>query len=354
MRGRLENGHGRRSFLAGVVVAASEMLIAAAPAPVVLRGVGSTFAAPILSKWVSGYMATYHPGGGVKVVYQAVGSGAGIDAIKAGKADFAASDKPLPPGELARAGLGQFPLVIGGIVPVVNVPGVGPGKLRFTGALLADIYLGKITHWNDRAIAALNPGVVLPATPIAVVHRSDGSGTTFNWADYLAKSSPEWKARVGEGTSVAWPVGAGAPGNDGVSVLVRKTAGAIGYVEWAYVIRDRLAWAYVRNRAGQYVRPGSASFAAAAQDVNWDAAKDFYLVLTDAPGPRAYPITATTFVLARKHATTLSAEQSRALRQLFEWAFFNGQSEATALGYVPLPRNLTTRIEAYWIDEFPR
>ena len=343
----------RRSLLA-VVAALSCLLVGAAPAPVLVHGSGSTFVAPILSKWTAGYMASYHQNGGVKVVYDAVGSGAGIAAIRAGKVDFAASDRPLSPSELAAAGLGQFPLVIGGVVPVVNVPGVGPGKLHFTGPLLADIFLGKVARWNDPAIVALNPGVALPNLPIDVVHRSDGSGTTFNWANYLGKVSPEWKARVGEGTTVSWPVGDGAAGNDGVSAAVRKTPGGIGYVELAYVLRDHLAWAYVRNRAGEYVTPGPASFAAAASGANWDATKDFFLVLTDAPGPDAYPITATTFVLARKHPTSLTALQSRALRELFEWALFKGQDEATALGYVPLPHRLALRIEVYWLSEFPR
>ena len=335
--------------------AAAVALVAAAPSPVVVHGAGSTFVAPVLSKWVAGYMATgSHRDGGTKVIYDAVGSGAGIEAIKVGKVDFAATDRPLPPDELAKAGLGQFPLVIGGVAPVVNVPGVRAGKLRFTGPLLADIYLGRVTRWNDAAIAKLNPGMALPAIPIAVIHRSDGSGTTFNWVDYFSKVSPEWRRRVGEGTSVAWPVGDGANGSDGVSALVRKTPGGIGYIELAYVGRNHLAWAYVQNSSGRFVAPSSTSFAAAAESARWDATKDFFLVLTDAPGPQAYPITATTFILARKHPVGLSGAQSRALRELFEWALFKGQSEATALGYVPLPRHLATRVETYWLDEFPR
>jgi phosphate transport system substrate-binding protein len=355
MRGNLKQTS-RRSLIVTIGLAgAAALLMAAAPAPVVVHGSGSTFVAPILSKWAADYMAAgYHANGGAKVIYDAVGSGAGIEAIKAGKVDFAASDRPLPPQELAKAGLGQFPLVIGGVVPVVNIRGVSPGKLRFTGPLLAEIYLGKVGRWNDPAIARVNPGVVLPNIPIAVIHRSDGSGTTFNWADYLSKVSPEWRAKVGEGTSVAWPVGQGGNGNDGVSALVRQTPGALGYVELAYVNRDRLAWAFVQNRSGRFVAPGPASFAAAAEGANWDEKNDFFLVLTDAPGPEAYPITATTFILARKHPTSLSAVQSRALRQLFEWAFYKGQAEATALGYVPLPRRLANRIEDYWLSEFPR
>ena len=346
----------RRGLLAAMAsVAGSPMLMATAPAPVVVRGSGSTFVAPILSKWAAAYMAAgYQANGGAKVVYDVVGSGAGIAAIKAGKVDFAASDRPLPPQELAKAGLGQFPLVIGGVVPVVNLPEVGSGKLRFTGPLLAEIYLGKIIRWDDPAIARLNPGVALPNLPIAVIHRSDASGTTFNWTDYLSKVSSEWRAKVGEGLSVAWPLGKGGDGNDGVSVLVRKTPGALGYVELAYVSRDHLAWASVQNRAGRFVTPGPASFAAAAEGVDWEEKNDFFLVLTDAPGAQAWPITATTFILARKHPTDLSAVQARAIRRLFEWALFKGQAQASALGYVPLPRGLALRIESYWLDEFPR
>ena len=331
---------------------ASAALIGAAPAPVVVHGAGSTFVNPILSKWTTDYMADFHASGGVKIVYDAIGSGAGISLIEAHKVDFAASDRPLPPEELARFGLGQFPIVIGGVVPVVNIPGIAPGQMRFTGPVLADIYLGRIKRWNDPAIVRLNRGLALPDAPIAVVHRSDGSGTTFNWVDYFSKVSPEWKARVGEGTSVAWPVGQGASGNDGVSALVRQTANSIGYVELAYVTRDRLAWASVQNRAGKFVTPSAKSFAAAATGARWNEAKDFYLVLTDAPGDDAYPIAATTFILEPKHGNDYSHD--RALLHLIEWALFEGQSQASALGYVPLPKPLATRVEGYWLAEFSR
>lgn len=206
------------------------------PQIVTIHGSGSTFVNPILSRWAQDYVDDYHTGGRVKIIYDFVGSGAGITQILAGKVDFAASDRPLPPSELAKAGLGQFPLVVGGVVPVVNIAGVAPGKMRFTGPLLADIYLGRIKRWNDPAIIGLNPRLPLPNAPIVVIHRSDGSGTTFNWVDYLCKISPEWKARVGEGTTVAWPVGMGANGNDGVSALVGRTRNSIGYVELTYVI----------------------------------------------------------------------------------------------------------------------
>jgi phosphate transport system substrate-binding protein len=319
------------------------MPVGAAPAPTVVHGSGSTFAAPILSKWASDYMASYHETGGVRVIYDSVGSGAGVDAIKAGKVDFAASDRPLSPSELAAAGLGQFPLVIGGVVPVVNLPGIGPGKLRFTGPLLADIYLGKVTRWNDRAIAALNPGIALPDLPIAVVHRSDGSGTTFNWADYLGKVSPEWKAKVGEAMSISWPVGEGAPGNDGVSAAVRKTTGAIGYVELAYVTRDHLAWAYVRNGAGQYVTPGPASFAAAAEGAKWDATKDFDLVLTDAPG--AQP------TQSPPRRSSLPASTRRGCLPRNHGRSDNSSSGRSSRGRTRPSRSATCRCRAIWRSE---
>ena len=323
--------------------------IAAAPAPIVVTGAGSTFVNPILSKWTADYMADFHASGGTKIAYQSIGSGAGIELIKAHKVDFGASDKPLPPEELAKAGLGQFPLVMGGVVPVVNIAGVAPGKLRFTGSVLANIYLGKIKRWNDAEITHLNPGVTLPDADIAVIHRSDGSGTTFNWVNFLSKESPEWKAKVGDGTSVSWPVGLGGNGNDGVTALVNQTPNSIGYVELAYVARNKLAWASVRNRAGHFIAPSQESFQAAADGADWNAAHDFYLILTDAPGANAYPITATTFILLPKHQNDFS--RTRALIQLFEWALFKGRSQATELGYVPLPSKLTLKIESYWLAE---
>jgi phosphate transport system substrate-binding protein len=346
------NGSGLKRLLAVVGIPLLGLLLIAAAKPVPLNGAGSTFINPILSRWVEDYASDYLASTGVKITYAPVGSGAGLEMIKAKKVDFAASDRPLSSAELAKHGLGQFPVVIGGVVPVVNIPGVAPGRMRFTGPVLADIYLGKITRWNDPAIQRLNPGFKLPKDSIHVVHRSDGSGTTFNWVNYFSKVSPEWKARVGEGTRVAWPVGKGAAGNDGVSVLVRRTNNSIGYVELSYVYRDGLAWALVKNRAGNFVAPNPGSFAAAVENVNWDAATDFNLVVTNAPGAGAYPITATTFVLAPKHPR--DGAKSRALVRLFEWALFNGGPQASALGYVPLPRHLANRVQFYWTTEFSR
>ena len=324
----------------------------AAPPTIMLHGSGSTFVNPILSKWAQDFVDDYHTGGRVKIVYDSIGSGAGITQIMAGKVDFAASDRPLPPSQLAKAGLGQFPLVVGGVVPVVNIAGVAPGKIRFTGPLLADIYLGKVKRWNDPEIVRLNPKLALPNTNIAVIHRSDGSGTTFNWVDYFCKISPEWNAAVGEGTTVNWPVGVGANGSDGVSASVRHTPNSIGYVELTYVTQNHLAWGWVKNRAGFFIAPSPASFAAAVEGANWDSASDFYLIVTDAPGAQSYPITATTFILAPRHPAAFSLPKAVALRRLFEWALFLGQPEARALGYVPLPKALALRISLYWNNKF--
>ncbi|WP_157215311.1 phosphate ABC transporter substrate-binding protein PstS [Flavisphingomonas formosensis] len=338
---------GRRAAL--LVLIAVPLMADKAPPATVVTGAGSTFVTPILTRWTTDYMADFHISGGTKIAYQSVGSGAGIEAIKAHKVDFGASDKPLPPAELRQANLAQFPLVIGGVVPVVNIPGIRPGQLRFTGAVLADIYQGTITRWNDPAIVRINPGAKLPDAPITVVHRSDGSGTTFNWVDFLSKKNPRWKATVGEGTTVKWPVGVGGNGNEGVTAAIKSTANSIGYVELAYVAREHLAWASVQNRAGRFIAPSQASFQAAAAGAAWDPKQDFYLVLTDAPGVDAYPITATTFVLVPRHINDFT--RTRALLQLFEYALFKGQPQATALGYVPLPQKLAARVALYWTTE---
>jgi len=342
-------GFTRRTTLAAFI-GAPMLGASSVPPPIMVTGAGSTFVNPILSRWTADYMADFHVSGGTRIVYQSIGSGAGIELIKARKVDFGASDKPLSPEELAQAGLGQFPLVIGGVVPVVNIPGVAPGKIRFSGPLLADIYLGKIRRWNDAELARLNPGLALPDAEIAVVHRSDGSGTTFNWANYLSKVSADWKSKVGDGTVVKWPVGTAAAGNDGVSSAVRRTPNSIGYVEFAYVGRDNLTWGLVRNRADRFIVPSQAGFQAAADGADWSAARDFFLVLTDAPGTDAYPITATTFILMPKHQKDFT--RGRALIQLFQWALFKGQAQASALGYVPLPKSLATRVAAYWYAQF--
>ena len=311
-----------------------------------ITGAGSTFVFPILSRWSAEYSATV----GTKVDYQPIGSGRGILQIKAATVDFGASDAPMKPEDLRKSDLGQFPLVIGGIVPVMNVEGVRPGEIKFTGELLADIFLGKVKRWNDPEITKLNPDARLPAAAIAVVHRSDSSGTTFNWVNYLSKVSPEWRDKVGEGTAVAWPTGAGGKGNEGVAALVMQTRNSIGYVDYAHVLRNKLAYGLVQNKAGKFIKPDAASFRAAAAGADWAKAQDFHLVLTDSPGADAYPIAATAFVLIPK--TAKSPARARAAFEFFRWVLENGQQSASDLEYVPLPPDLVKQIESYWKSAF--
>lgn len=310
-------------------------------------GAGSTFVYPVMAKWA----ADYETKTGNKVTYQSVGSGQGIGQIKRGSVDFGASDMPLKPEELDHLGLGQFPLVIGGVVPVVNIEGVKPGEMRFTGPLLADIFLGKIKSWNDPAIQGINPDLKLPNMPITVVHRTDGSGTTFNWSNYLSKESSEWKATVGEGVSVEWPAGLGGKGNEGVASLVDLTKGSIGYVEYAYVLRNKqTAYGLVQNKAGNFVKPNAVSFSAAATNADWVNARDFYMIMTDAPGAQAYPITATSFILMYKQPK--SPESAAVAMDFIKWALESGQAQAESLDYVPLPPNVVQQIKAYWKAQF--
>jgi phosphate transport system substrate-binding protein len=318
----------------------------AAPVAVQITGAGATFIYPLLSKWSD----TYHTQTGHKINYQSIGSGGGIAQIKAGTVDFGSSDKPLDSAELAASDLGQFPDAIGGVVPVVNLQGIGPGKLRLDGAVLADIYLGRITTWNDPKLVALNPGVALPTGKINVVHRSDGSGTTFNFVNYLSKVSPDWKAKVGEGTSVDWPTGIGGKGNEGVAAYVRQIPGSIGYVELAYALQNKMSYGAMQNAAGKWVLPNAASFQAAASSADWAHAKDFAIVITNAPGADAWPITATNFILMYKHPK--DPARSKAALDFFKWALENGQTQAKELDYVPLPPELAKQVEAYWASEF--
>ncbi|MBN6148960.1 phosphate ABC transporter substrate-binding protein PstS [Xanthomonas sp. AmX2] len=311
-----------------------------------ISGAGASFIYPLVSKW----SADYNAATGNKINYQSIGSGGGIAQIKAGTVDFGSSDKPLDSAELAAAGLGQFPSAIGGVVPVVNLEGMESGKLKLTGAVLADIFLGKITKWNDPAIAALNAGTALPDTKINLVHRSDGSGTSFNFTNYLSKLSPEWKSKVGEGTSVQWPGGVGGKGNEGVASYVQQIKGSIGYVELAYALQNNMPYASLQNAAGNWVQPNADSFAAAAASADWANAKDFNLVITNAPGAQAWPITATNFMLMHKQPK--DAARSKATLEFFKWAFEKGQPQASELHYVPLPPELVQQIEAYWAKEF--
>ena len=307
-----------------------------------ITGAGATFVYPVMSKWSADYSATT----GNKINYQSIGSGGGIAQIKAGTVDFGSSDAPVKPEELAKYNLGQFPSVIGGVVPVVNIAGVKAGAMKLDGATLADIFLGKITKWNDPAIVALNGGVQLPDQKITVVHRSDGSGTTFNFVNYLSKVSPEWKTKVGEGTSVKWPAGVGGKGNEGVAAYVKQIKGSIGYVELSTAVSNKMAFTRLQNATGNFIVPSDDSFAAAAASANWGASKDFFLIITNAPGDQSWPITATNFILMYKKPKDVA--RSKIAKDFFSWTHANGAQQATSLGYVPLPPALTQQIEAYW------
>ncbi|MDM9648450.1 phosphate ABC transporter substrate-binding protein PstS [Rhizobium sp. S163] len=321
-------------------------VMAASASAADITGAGSTFVYPVLSKW----SADYNKKTGDKLNYQSIGSGGGIAQIKAATVDFGASDKPLESKELTDAGFGQFPLVVGGIVPVINVKGIKSGELKLTGKVLADIYLGNVTKWNDKAIADLNPGVKLPDSQIAVVHRSDGSGTSFNWTNYFSKVNADWKSKVGEGTAVNWPVGIGGKGNEGVAAYVTRVKDSIGYVEYAYALQNKLPYVLMENAAGKYPKPNAESFAAAAASAEWDKAQDFNLILTNAPGEKAWPVTATTWAIMYKQAK--DEARSKAAFEFFKWALENGQKQASSLDYVPLPDSLVKQIEAYWTAQF--
>ncbi len=330
-----------RSFRATALAVALSFAAATAQAADV-TGAGASFVYPVMSKW----SADYAKSAGKKVNYQSIGSGGGIAQIKAGTVDFGSSDAPLKPEDLAKSGLAQFPSVIGGVVPVINVPGVASGAMKLDGATLANIFLGKITKWNDPAIAALNGGLQLPDKKITVVHRSDGSGTTFNFVNYLSKVSPEWKSAVGEGTAVKWPTGIGGKGNEGVAAYVKQIQGGIGYVELSYALQNKMAYSRLKNAAGKFVLPSDETFSAAAASAEWGNAKDFYLVMTNAPGENSWPITATNFILMYKQPK--NAAGAKNAKEFFRWVYANGDAQAKALDYVPLPDELVKQIETYW------
>src|SRR5690606_36305871 len=295
-----------------------------------------------MSRW----SADYNAATGHRINYQSIGSGGGIAQIKANTVDFGSSDAPLKPEELAGSGLVQFPSVMGGIVPVFHVPGIAANQLRLDGQVLADIYLGKISKWNDPAIAALNPGLALPELRITVVHRSDGSGTTFNFVNYLSKVSPAWKQQVGEGTSVRWPTGVGGKGNEGVTAYVKQIKGAIGYIELSYALTNQVPYAQLRNADGRFVQASTASIQAAAASARWADGRDFHLVLTNAPGADSWPIAATNFILMSKQPK--NAQGNRHARECSAWVNANGDNAAAELRYVPLPDELVRQIAAYW------
>ena len=307
-----------------------------------VTGAGASFPAPLYAKWA----ADYNRATGVKINYQSVGSGAGLRQIEAKTVDFGASDAPLKDDELAKKGLVQFPTVIGGVVPVVNIKGIAPGQLKLNGQVLGDIYLGKITKWTDPAIQALNPGLPLPDAAISPVRRADGSGTSFIFTNYLSKVNLEWKAKVGEGTAVNWPVGAGGKGNEGVATFVGRLPNSIGYVESAYVKQNKMIFAQMRNAAGSFVSPDDAAFKAAAVGADW--AKSFYQILTEQSGKDAWPITGATFILMHKMQDK-PAQASSSLK-FFDWAYKNGDKTADDLDYVPMPENVKVIVKKAWAD----
>jgi phosphate transport system substrate-binding protein len=307
-----------------------------------ISGAGATFPYPIYAKWAEAYKAKT----GLNLNYQSIGSGGGIAQITANTVDFGASDMPLKPEDLAAKGLMQFPPVIGGEVMVVNLPGIQSGQLTLDGPTIAQIYLGKIAKWNDPAIAKLNPGLKLPDTSIAVVHRSDGSGTTFIFTNYLSKVSPEWKSKVSEGTSVEWPTGLGGKGNEGVAALTARTAGAVGYVEYAYALQNKMVHAKLVNHDGVALEPGSKVFQAAAANADWKSAKDFYLILTDQPGKDSWPITGATFILM--HKVQAKPDRAKEVLKFFDWSYKNGSQMAESLDYIPMPENAVAIFEQSW------
>jgi phosphate transport system substrate-binding protein len=328
-----------RSATYFVVAASAGMATGAVAAPI--TGAGSTFVYPVLSRWASDFKKA----GGDEINYQSIGSGGGIAQIKAGTVDFGATDKPLSSEELAAAGLAQFPVVVGGVVPVINIPGAHPGQVKLNGPVLAAIYAGEIKMWNDPRISKINPGLHFPAKAITPVHRADDSGTTFNFTHYLSQVSPGWKAKFGEGKTVSWNGGIGGKGNEGVAGYVKQIPYSIGYVEYAYVVQNKMAYTLMQNSAGKFVAPNAKSFAAAAATADWAHARDFNLVMTNAPGPNAYPITASTFVLMYKQPK--NAAGSASAKKFFGWALAKGQPQALSLDYVPLPAPLVKRIQGY-------
>jgi phosphate transport system substrate-binding protein len=307
-----------------------------------VTGAGASFPAPVYAKWAD----AYNKATGARINYQSVGSGAGIKQINAKTVDFGASDAPLKDDELAKSGLVQFPPVIGGVVPVVNIKGIAPGQLKLTGQVLGDIYLGKITKWNDPALTALNPGVALPDAAIAPVRRADGSGTSFNFTNYLSKVNAEWKSKVGEGTAVNWPTGAGGKGNEGVSAFVQRLPNSIGYVEYAYAKQNKMAHTLLKNEAGTFVAPDDLTFKAAAANADWS--KTFYQVLTNQPGKDSWPITAATFIMMHK-VQDKPVNATNTLK-FFDWAYSSGDKMAADLDYVPMPDSVKALVHKLWAD----
>ena len=325
------------------LIAGSALILGAAGSHAAnITGAGATFPYPLYAKWAEAYKAKT----GTGMNYQSIGSGGGIKQIKAKTVDFGASDKPLTPEELEKDGLTQFPTVMGGVVPVVNLDGIQEGQIRLTGPVLADIFLGKIKKWNDPAIVALNKGVPLPAQDITVVHRSDGSGTTFLFTNYLSKVSAGWKSGVGSDASVAWPTGTGAKGNEGVANFVKQIKGAIGYVESAYAKQNKMNFVQLQNKDGQFVAPSEDTVKAAAANARWEQAPGFYEILTDQPGKTSWPIVGATFILM--HKSQDKPEQAIEVIKFFDWAYKNGDQMALDLDYIPMPDSVIKLIQASW------
>jgi phosphate transport system substrate-binding protein len=329
-----------KAIVAAGLVAASTSAFAAD-----ITGAGATFPFPLYSKWADAYKK--ETGNGLN--YQSIGSGAGIKQIVAKTVTFGASDMPLKPEQLEKDGMIQWPQAMGALVPVVNLEGIKPGELVFTGELLGDIYLGKIKKWDDPAIAKLNPKVKLPSDAITVVRRSDGSGTTFLWTDYLSKTNAEWKTKAGSGTAVEWPTGVGAKGNEGVAGNVSQTKNSIGYVEYAYAKQNKLTHGAMVNKAGKTVQPTISAFQAAAANADWASAKNYFVILTDQAGEASWPITGATFILMHKDATDKAASQEAI--KFFKWAFEKGDKMAEELDYIPMPDSVVKQIEKTWSSE---
>ena len=307
-----------------------------------ISGAGATFPAPIYAKWAEAYKAQT----GIGLNYQSIGSGGGIKQIQAKTVAFGASDKPLKPDVLDASGLYQFPTVMGGVVPVLNVPGLKPGQVKLTGPVLADIFLGKITKWNDPTLVAMNKGVPLPNLPITVVHRSDGSGTTFLFVSYLSMISPEWQSKVGASDSVQWPTGLGGKGNEGVAAFVKQTIGSIGYVEYAYAKQNNATYALLQNKAGAFAAPNAAAFLAAGGGADWTKAPGNYLLLLNQPGAKSWPITGATFILVYK--TQDKPDDGKAVLSFFDWAYKSGDALAGQLDYVPMPPMVKAYVRKQW------
>ncbi len=328
--------------LTAVAILAAGLAITTSAFAIDITGAGATFPYPIYSKWAESYNVKTN----VKLNYQSIGSGGGIKQITNKTVDFGASDKPLKPEELEKAGLMQFPAIVGGVVPVVNLAGVTDGELRLSGETLANIFLKKITKWNDPALKALNPDVALPDTAITVVHRSDGSGTTFVFANYLSKVSKEWSDKVGADTSIAWPVGVGGKGNEGVASYAQRIKGSIGYVEYAFAKQNNLPTVSMQNREGEFVKPSIESFQSAAKYAEWDKAPGFYEILTNEPGKASWPITGASFILM--HKTQDNPANGTEVLKFFDWSYANGSLMAKALDYVPMPESVVKLIETSW------